>query len=228
MTTGEQSCAANSDGRDAPLIRRPAPGNPRIWASGPGTRIGLIVATEQPVRSGTDDHAGWPGMVQDGSAAGGRAGFRWQGQGWSVWRWWLTAARAWVSSRTSMSHPASSRARRACREVPRQDWARTGAGTTGTSRRSRSARCRAPQAPLAAVGGDQCAGVVGDAHQSVLRWDAPAGALAAGRAPAVRAARPQRAMGTRSPRRARQARGGSPGRSWRPGLRCGSRPFWGR
>ena len=47
------------------------------------------------------------------------------------------------SSRASTSHPASSRARRAWRPPPRQDWARTGAGTVGTSRRMRRARWRA-------------------------------------------------------------------------------------
>jgi hypothetical protein len=51
-------------------------------------------------------------------------------------------ALALVSSRPSTSHPASSRASCAWRDVPRQHWAMTEAGTVGTTRRSSKARCR--------------------------------------------------------------------------------------
>jgi hypothetical protein len=51
--------------------------------------------------------------------------------------------RAWPSSSASTWHPASSRASRAWRPPPRQDWATTGAGVVGTSRSANRARCRA-------------------------------------------------------------------------------------
>jgi hypothetical protein len=65
VRSGEQSCAAESHRTAARLIRQPAARNPRTWASGRRTRVGLIVATEKHVRCGADDHAGRTGSDTD-------------------------------------------------------------------------------------------------------------------------------------------------------------------
>jgi len=93
----------------------------------------------------------------------------------------VSMARALVSSRVSVSHPARSRASCAWRGVPRQHWAITGAGTGRYNAAEQQGAMAGPHPPLAVFGSDQRPGSVGDPGHAVRRaaggWGDPGGPL---------------------------------------------------